>query len=113
MRAAGKRQFQRKERQFSVQVASEGQVYQATSRDLSLGGMAIIDCPALPMHQPVKLFVAIQDHLYDSHTLLLLSATPVWQEGETVGLQFFDLPRDVRESLAGVTSPADLLRATL
>jgi hypothetical protein len=113
MRPASKRQFQRKERAFSVQVASQGQVYQTTSRNLSMGGMSIVDCPSLPLNTPVKLFAAIQDHLYDSCTMLLLNAIPVWQDDETVGLRFFDVPRDVRESLAAVTTPGDLFTAAL
>jgi hypothetical protein len=113
MRSPSKRQFQRKERQFSVQVACKGQVYSTTTRDLSLGGMSIVDCPALPPDEPVKLFAIIQDHLYDSHTLLLLNAMPVWQDDDVVGLRFLDVPRDVRESLAAVTSPADLFTAAL
>lgn len=113
MRPASKRQFERKERQFSVQVSSEGEVYQTTTRNLSMGGMSLVDCPSLPLNRPVKLFASIQDHLYDSHTLLFLNAIPVWQDDDTVGLRFFDVPRDVRESLASVTSPGDLFREAL
>lgn len=107
------RQFQRQERLFSVQVASGGHIYQTTSRDLSMGGIALTDCPPLPTDEPVKLFTIIQEHLYDGHTLLLIQAMPVWQRGDAVGLRFIDMPPDVRHSLSAVTSPLDALRAAL
>ncbi len=112
MKSQSKRKFTRHEREFRVQVATGGRVYRTTSKDLSLGGIKITDCPALERGKPVKLFVTIQEHLYASLKLLLLTAVPVWQKDNTIGLKFYNIPRDVRESLAEVTSPADYLSAT-
>jgi hypothetical protein len=71
--------------------------------------MAITDCPELALHETVKLFVTVQENLYDNFRLLLLTAVPVWKRDDTVGLRFCDMPRDVRESIATLTSPADYL----
>lgn len=104
-----KRKFKRHARHFSVQIATQGRVFQTTSQDLSLGGMAIIDCPELALHETVKLFVTVQENLYDNFKLLLLTAVPVWKRDDTVGLRFCDMPGDIRESIATLTSPADYL----
>jgi c-di-GMP-binding flagellar brake protein YcgR len=109
MQSRIKRAFQRHSRHFTVQIASRGRIYHTTSEDLSLGGMAIADCSELPLDETVKIFVSVQDHLYDSLKLLLLTAVPVWKSDDKVGLRFCDVPGDIRESLAALTSPADFL----
>jgi hypothetical protein len=111
MQSRIKRMFTRHERHFDVQIATEGRVFHTTSQDLSLGGMAIDDCQDLPLDETVKLFVSVQDNLYDSLKLLLLTAVPTWRSEGKIGLRFCDTSNDLLESLAGLTSPADYLIA--
>lgn len=111
MQSRIKRAFQRHSRHFKVQISSRGRVFHTTTQDLSLGGMAVIACPEIPLDETVKLFVSVQDNLYDSLKLLLLTAVPVWKGDKTMGLRFCDMSGDVRESIAALTSPADYIGA--
>jgi c-di-GMP-binding flagellar brake protein YcgR len=111
MQSRIKRAFQRHARHFTVQIASRGRIFQTTSEDLSLGGIQLSDCSDLPLDETVKLFVSVQDNLYDSFKLLLLTAVPVWKSDDKVGLRFCDVPGDIRESLASVTSAADYIQS--
>lgn len=101
------REFRRRELRFTVQVVAEGRVCQSTSRDMSMGGICLVDCARLPVNQPVKLFVALRDHLFATQKLIFMRAVPVWQDASTVGLRFCDLPIDVKESISEVV-PAGL-----
>ncbi len=106
-----KRKFKRHARHFEVQIATKKRVFRTTSQDLSLGGMKLDLCPDLPLDETVKIFVSVQDNLYDSFKLLLLTAVPVWKRDNTMGLRFCDIPRDMRARLAELTSPADYLES--
>jgi hypothetical protein len=104
MQHHNRRHYQRFQINTEIQILAQGQLWRGRLSDLGIGGAGIADCPALPMGEPLKLFIV--SSRATGHRICVLRARLVWRRGADAGLRLLDLDPELVAELGEIVANA-------